>query len=64
MKYRIGRPINGISLNGNEYLCDEDGKQMLFDTKELCKDYIDKNVVHEDTSDEEIEELIWQYKGE
>lgn len=32
--YKIGRPINGISLNGNEYVCDENGKLMLFDSKE------------------------------
>ena len=27
---KIGRPINGISINGNEYLLDDDGKPMLF----------------------------------
>ena len=28
MKYLIARPINGISINGNEYLLNDDGSEM------------------------------------
>ena len=36
-KYLIARPINGISINGNEYLLDKkDGEPLEFDTKEEC----------------------------
>lgn len=30
-KWAIRRPKNGISLNGNEYVCDENGKVKLYD---------------------------------
>ena len=30
-KYFIARPINGISINGNEYLLDDDGKAVEFE---------------------------------
>jgi len=34
MAIAIGRPINGITINGLEYLLDDDGNEMCFDTKE------------------------------
>ena len=30
MSFLIGRPINGISLNGNEYVLGDDGKPCEF----------------------------------
>ena len=33
-KYVIVRPINGISLNGLESCCDENGHTLLFDTEQ------------------------------
>ena len=36
MKYVIARPINGISLNGNEYLLDDNNEVLEFKTKEEC----------------------------
>jgi len=37
MKYTIYRFIEGVSLNGKEYLLDDDNEVMLFDTKqEAC----------------------------
>ncbi len=30
MSFMIGRPINGISLNGNEYVLGDDGKPRVF----------------------------------
>ena len=42
--YIIGRPINGISLNGNEYICNSEGRicnsegrTLLFSTVEDAK---------------------------
>jgi hypothetical protein len=32
MKITISRPVNGISLNGDEYLMDAGGNAMTFDT--------------------------------
>jgi|TARA_R110000824_G_C15026340_1_gene658886 hypothetical protein len=34
--YLIARPINGISLNGNEYLHDKDNNRFEFTTYEDC----------------------------
>lgn len=32
MVVTISRPVNGISINGDEYALDEDGKALAFDT--------------------------------
>ena len=40
MKYVIARAINGISINGNEYLLDKKGGDVLeFDTRKECVKY-------------------------
>ena len=39
MKYVIARAINGISINGNEYLLDDDGEVLEFNTKKECVKY-------------------------
>ena len=36
MKYVIARAINGISINGNEYLLDDNNKVLEFNTREEC----------------------------
>ena len=58
MKYLIARPINGIPINGNEYLLNKDGSEMEFSTKEDCINYVKENVTKEDPEDYlwEIEE--------
>lgn len=33
-KYVIGRPINDISINGLEYVTDDNGEEMIFDSIE------------------------------
>jgi len=40
MKFVIERPIDGISLNGNETAHDEDGNILLFDTEEDAKEFL------------------------
>lgn len=34
--FLIARPINGISINGNEYLLGADGEPVEFKTKQEC----------------------------
>jgi hypothetical protein len=40
MRYAIGRPIEGVTLNGNEYVLDGDGKLMTFDSVEDALDFL------------------------
>jgi len=42
MNYIIGRPINGISLNGYEYLHNEDLQLLTFDTKDDALDFLSR----------------------
>ncbi len=56
--YIIGKAIDGISLNGSEWLLDENGQLMLFKGKSSAKAYL-KNKIKADgnaISDSEIEE--------
>lgn len=51
----VGRPINGISVNGLEYLLDEntDSGFMTFETKEKALEFVRENVFP-DATDEEL----------
>jgi len=40
MRYVIGRPTEGITLNGNEYVLDGDGELMTFDSEEDALDFL------------------------
>ena len=51
----IGRPINGISLNGLEYLLNDDGSYMEFNDSKTAKDFLRENGYGE-WSDDEIED--------
>ena len=55
MKYVIARPIEGISLNGNEYLLNDDGSVMEFKDKENCLEFI-KTMI----TDVDPEDYIWE----
>jgi hypothetical protein len=49
MKITISRPINGISVNGDEYAVGEDGKALAFDTvKEAINFLADHDCMIED----------------
>lgn len=39
----IGRPINGISINGNEYACDEKGIAIVFEDKNDARAFLKEN---------------------
>jgi hypothetical protein len=48
----ISRPINGISINGDEYLLDESGKALEFETvKEAIRFFTEHNFVIRDLLD-------------
>ncbi len=55
-KVKIGRPINGISLNGLEYLLDESGEHdRIFPSKEVAKQFL-LDTDYDGLSDEELED--------
>lgn len=39
-RYIIGRPINGISINGLEYILTDEGDEMIFNSIEDAKDFL------------------------
>ena len=40
MSFLIGRPINGVSLNGNEYVIGDDGKPRVFTDMVSAKQFL------------------------
>lgn len=52
MRYAIGRPIEGVTLNGKEYVLDDDGELMTFDSAEDALDFLKACGL----TDEDIEE--------
>jgi hypothetical protein len=51
----IGRPINGISLNGLEYLLDEDGEYKQFESTEEAKTFLN-SMFEEPLTDDQLED--------
>ena len=45
-KYRIYRNPEGISLNGKEFICDDDGHVRLFESEGLAMFWIQKQTAH------------------
>ena len=39
----VTRPINGVPINGKEYLLNDDDTLMLFDTEEAARLFLQKN---------------------
>lgn len=39
----IGRPINGISINGNEYVCDEKDRAIVFEDENDARNFLKEN---------------------
>jgi len=48
MKYLIARAVEGISLNGNEYLMEYDNKPFVFNSSEEAQKHIDDNQIGPD----------------
>lgn len=42
-KFVIARAINGITINGREYVCDEKNEPMLFDSENLALAFLKEN---------------------
>ena len=61
----IERPINGISLNGTEFLLDDEGEVMTFDNRNYAFTFLRENG-YDDFTDDEIEDsfLFNDYKEE
>lgn len=55
-KFVIGRPINGITINGREFVCDEKNEPMLFDSEDLALAFLKENGI-DDPEAEGIEIL-------
>jgi hypothetical protein len=65
--FAIARPINGVTINGNEYLLDENDNIKLFATREsavdFCKQFgIDPEYIEPSESDDQFldDELLPQ----
>jgi len=54
----VSRAINGISLNGDEYLLDDTGKIIEFENKETAKDFLRKSGLSESEIDNLYFELL------
>lgn len=52
----VGRYINGVGLNGLEYLLDPVGNEMVFESEEAARIYLIANGY----SDEDIESLVFE----
>ena len=50
----VGKPINGISLNGNEWLLDENDDIMVFDNKKVAITFLEQ--YYHDFTEEDFED--------
>lgn len=50
----VGRPVNGITINGDEFLLEDDGTVMEFGSKDEAFTFLRENGV--ELTDEEMEE--------
>jgi len=57
---KIGRPIEGITINGLEWLLTDNGEVMLFQTTEAAKNFLKKHGYTEFSDDELEESFIFQ----
>lgn len=53
MSVLIKRPIKGITINGFEYVLDDDGNEIAFDTLEDAKAFLVQHGYDENTIDAE-----------
>ncbi len=57
-KYRIYRYINDISINGKEFICEDDGAIKLFDSEDNAKAFIKEG---DPSIDVEADDLLHEY---
>lgn len=53
-KWVIARPINGISINGDEYIVGGDGKYICFDSEEEATDRMERGFEEDEIEEEGI----------
>ncbi len=64
MPVLIGRPINGITINGNEYVCGEDGVALVFPDEAAAIAYLgehgytEKEIESEGITFEEVDDQV------
>jgi hypothetical protein len=65
MKFIIQRPIDGISLNGNETAVDDDGNVLFFDTEQEAVEFLHKDEDEETIAliNEDLESGALQING-
>lgn len=56
----IGRPINGISINGLEYLLNDDQTEMEFADKDSAKQFLRENGFADLTDDELEDSFVFE----
>lgn len=47
VKFLIGRAINGITINGREFVCDENNEPILFDNEDLARAFLKENGIND-----------------
>ena len=52
----VGRHINGITLNPLEYLLDDEGDPMVFESEDKAKEYLHK----QDFSDDDMYWMVFK----
>ena len=56
-KYIIGRAINGITINGREFVLDENNEVMKFDSEDAARAFLRDNGI-DNPEDEGIDILL------
>ena len=51
-KYKISRAINGISINGNEYVLNTDNQIKLFISVDNCLSFLSKHGIYAENTTE------------
>lgn len=59
-KIIVGRHIDGITINPLEYLLDDNGKPMVFESEERAKEFLRTHSV----PDEEIQWMVFEELGD
>jgi hypothetical protein len=52
MSIIVGRPINGISINGLEYLLNDDNSEMTFNSIDEATQFLNENGISQECIDE------------
>lgn len=59
-KVKIGKPIEGISLNGLEWLLDEERKEKIFNSKEEAINFLKENGYEDYSADDFEDEFVFE----